>query len=102
MGYSVEHRVDTSDRGNLDGSWGQTYVAVGIIGTVEGEHVVIDALQGEVLQGELHGGVSLQGHTLLDAVQIHACYHGLLCIIGCLLVDDAGKCAHFVGCQSDG
>ena len=63
---------------------------------------MVDAAQLEVLQGKLYRWVGLQGHSLPQAVQVHAGYHGLLLVVGGFLVDDAGHGAYLVGCQSCG
>ena len=100
--HGVEHSVDALHAGNLDGAWGQAGVAVGVVGAVEGQHVVVDAACAEILHGKLHGGVGLQGHVGLQTVQVHAGNHGLLAHVGRLLVDDAGQRTHLVGGQSQG
>lgn len=57
--HGIEDSVEASNRRNTDGARGKARIAIGVVGTVDGKHGVIDALQGEVLQGEFHGGVGL-------------------------------------------
>ena len=94
----VEHSIDAGDGRDADGSRRESSIAIGVVGAVDGEEFVVDALELELLPGELHGGVGLQGHSVgvfsivqAQAVQVHAGYHGLLGIVGGLLVDDAGE-----------
>ena len=100
MLHVVQYGVNAADAGNLDGARGQSLVAIGIVGTVDGEQFVVDALQLKLFECKLDGGVGLQGHVGLQAVEVHACYHGLLSGICRLLVNDAGQRAYLVGCQS--
>ena len=90
----IEHGIDATDGGNLDGAWGQPRVLIGVVGRVRLEQLLPDALQGKLLQGKLDGGVGLQRHVALQAVQVHAGNHGLLLVVGRLLVDDAGQGTH--------
>ena len=99
MFYGIQHGINALDGGNLDGTRGQTFILICIIRRVYREQLLPDTLQLELLQGKLDGGVSLQRHVRLQAVQIHACYHRLLGIVGRFLVNDAGQRTDFHGSQ---
>ena len=72
---AVEHRVDAFDACHFDWARRQSDVCIGVVGALNAEMVVVDALQVEVFQGKLHRGIGLQGHTGLQSVQVHPCYH---------------------------
>ena len=102
--HHVQHGVDTGDRGYAYGPWGQSGINVGIVRAVHVEQVVIDSLQGKVLEGKLDGRVGLKGHTLRifgvaehETVVVHAGNHRLFTIVGCLLIDDARQCSYLNG-----
>ena len=48
----VQYGIDAANAGNLDGTRGQSIVDVGVVGTVDGEQFVIDALQLKLLEGK--------------------------------------------------
>ena len=62
----VEYGIQIFCHGDADGAWGQTFVFIGVVRTVGGEHAVENAADAEVLQGELHRGVRLQQHAFLQ------------------------------------
>ena len=102
VGCAIQYSVDTCHRCNLDGAGRQTGILIGVIRTVELQHVVVNTLDCEIFQGKLDGRVSLKWHVCFQSVQIHTCNHWLLGIVGSLLIDDAGQCANLIFTQFQG
>lgn len=73
---------------------------IGVVGTVYSEMLVHNATQGEVAEGKLHGGVGLELHARVKAIEIHTSNFGTLGFVGRLLFHDAGKRIGFVGGKS--
>ena len=55
------------------------------------------AAQGEIAEGELHRGVGLEFHALVQAVEVHAGYHGAFLFVGRFLFHDGSEGIDFVG-----
>ena len=53
--------------------------------------LVEDALEGEVADGILHGGVGLEEHALLQTVEVDAGNEGLLFVVVGFFLDDGCK-----------
>ena len=98
----IQHGINTCHRCYTDRAWRKACGIVGVVwGRVE-EHIVVDAFEGKVLHGKLHGRVGLQRHIGLQTVVIHSCYGRLLGKIVCFFVNNAGKGLNLNGGKSQG
>ena len=98
----VEHGFQSCDACDADGAWGQSFYAVGVVGTFCLEVDVQDAAQCEVSRGVLDGGVGLQRHSPAEPVEVEACDDGFLVVVGGLFVYDACERGYLFAAQSAG
>ena len=84
--YVVEHRLYGIERWYTYRAYGQTYIAVSVVWTVDTQMVYHDATQRKIVQSILYGGVGLQFHALVQAVEVHTGYHRAFALIGRLLL----------------
>lgn len=70
VGGGVEHLVDGAGLGKTDDARGQPGVAVGVVRGVGLKHGSGHATGGEVAGGEFHGGIGLEFHPPVKAVEI--------------------------------
>ena len=92
--------VDAGGSGDADGARWKSGVEVGVVGRGEVQVRVGDAAEREVLQGELHGGVGLQGDAGTQAVDVESCHHRLLLPVVRFFLYDGGQGGHFGGCHA--
>nr|GFD10358.1 hypothetical protein [Tanacetum cinerariifolium] len=87
--------IDAADAGQVDGAGRQAGVLVGVVGRVFLQVHVEHALNAKIAVGVDHGGVGLQLHAALEAVEVHGRNAGAL--VGVLLLlgfYDASQGAH--------
>ena len=85
----VEHSVYACHRGYAYRARWQPGVTVCVVWRVDEEQLVVYAPEVEPPPCVLYRGVGLERHACLQPVDIHAGHHGFLCVVGCLLVDNA-------------
>ena len=87
----VEDGFDGGFGGEADGCRGEAGVEVSVEGGVGGEVFVEDAAEGEVADGVFDGGVGLEGHAALEAVEVDAGNEGFFGVVVGFFLDDGGE-----------
>ena len=97
--HAMQNRVYALDAWNADGTRWKPLILIRVVWTLHLKEAVIDSARAKVAQSKLYGGVGLQRHSYAQTVEIHACHHGLFCIIGRFLINDACQGCHFYSCH---
>ena len=96
----VEHTVDRSNRRHTDRRGGQPLIFISVVGRIDAQVLVEDSTQCEITHGILYGRVGLQGHTLIQSVDVNACYRGHFVRCAGLFIDNRRQRHHLQTRQS--
>lgn len=96
----LEQRLDGRLGRQTNGCRREAGVEIGIEGTLHGQMLVEDTLEGEVAHGVFHRRVSLEGHSSFQPVEVDTGNQRFLCIIIGLLLDNGGQDNHLFDGES--
>ena len=98
----IEDHIDGLGSRTTDGSGWQTGMLIGVIGRINRQMAIEDALEFEITYGVLDGRAGLEQHAFVDTVEIEAGDQRHLAFVMTLAFDDRGDDSYLDGSETDG